>query len=168
MNLLVVVAMLVSGNKCVEPNYVPPLQEWDGPSYRVIEVRPELIEPLRGLFNELESYDVHPVLLSGYRSYERQADMHQADPEWTEPASCSQHQLGTAVDIVWMGTGAKGPYRATSARNILLWGLLAELGPKYGLTVTYDGTGDIPAEPWHLNYQLVRRIPWTLYMYYRV
>ncbi len=161
MNLLLVVAMLVSGgsgNACVGPDYMPPLQEWDGPSYRVIEVRPELVEPLQELFNELHDLGARPVLLSGYRSYERQASIHFADPKWTEPAGCSQHQLGTAVDIGWMGYGIRSPH------NELLWSLLDELGPKYGLTVTYDGTSDIPAEPWHLNYQLVRQIPWTLYM----
>jgi len=147
MSLLLVVAMLVGGG-CVGPDYVPPLQEWDGSSYRMIQVRPELIAPLNELFQELHEKGARPVLLSGYRSYERQAQMHLADPKWTEPAGCSEHQLGTAVDIGWMGYGLRSPH------DQVLWPLLQELGPEYGFEVTYDGTGDIPAEPWHLNYQL--------------
>lgn len=147
MMTLLVVLGLVAGT-CVGPGYEPPLEDWDGPSYRVISGQPDALTALSELFDALWEEDMRPVLISGYRSYERQAVLHERDPEWTEPPGCSQHQLGTAFDIGWMGYGLRSPHDAK------LWALLEELGPSYGFVIPYDGTGDIPAEPWHLNYTL--------------
>ena len=131
---------------CVSPNYTPSLETWEGPSYREIQGRPDDLFALEQMFDKLEWIGSRPVLISGYRSYEYQARLHEQDPYWTEPAGCSQHQLGTAFDIGWWGYGLRSPH------DIRLWRELRILAPEYGFEIPYDGTGDIPLEPWHLNY----------------
>ncbi len=134
---------------CVGPDYVPDLETWEGPSYRGIEGRPDALPALAEMFEELEGLGLHPIVISGYRSYEQQAQLHEQDPKWTEPPGCSQHQRGTAFDLGWWGYWG---YELPTSRNERLWEALRVLTPDYGFEIPYDGTGDIPAEPWHLNY----------------
>lgn len=147
MTLHIVVMILLLGKQtCADPDSSPPLEMWNGPSYREIQGHPDALDALEGLFHELESMGNRPVVISGYRSYEYQTQLHDKSPEWTEPPGCSQHQLGTAFDIGWMGYGLRSPH------DHELWPLLEKVGLKHDFEVTYDGAGDIPAEPWHLNY----------------
>ncbi len=148
MNLHVVTMLLLLGQPgCVGPDFLPPsLEVWTGPSYREIQARPDALEALDALFQELERTGNRPVVISGFRSYERQVELHDRDPKWTESPGCSQHQLGSAFDIGWMGYGLRSPH------DHELWALLKELSSDYGFDVTYDGAENIPAEPWHLNY----------------
>lgn len=133
---------------CVDDQYEVDLTYFDGNSYRQILGRPDALLALQDLFAQMEDEGLHPVLISGYRSYSAQAALYAKDPVYHEPPGCSQHQLGTAFDIGWQGYVFKSPY------NDQLYEALARLGPEYGFEIPYDGSGDLPAEPWHLNYIL--------------
>ena len=154
----VIIVLGLFAGICVGPGYEPTLQEWEGPSYYTISGRPDALVALNLLFDDLEKRGGSPVLVSGYRSYERQAQLYESDPGWTEPAGCSRHQLGTAFDVGWMGYGLRSPRHDHSE----LWELLEELAPRHGFIIPYDGTyHDMPSEPWHLQYtQEVQQMWW--------
>ncbi len=141
---------------CVGPDYVPELQEWEGPAYYKQQGRPDALYALDELFEELERLGLYPVVISGYRSYQKQELLHRLDPEWTEPAGCSQHQLGTAFDIAWQGLSINITAGPDDLRNNQLWYIIHEIGPDYGFYVTYDDEGLILPEPWHVNYEPIK------------
>lgn len=158
--MIEVIVWLLASQRCVDASFSPDLVTWNGSSYRVLTGRPDAIEALDGLFSDLEGKGLKPVLVSGYRSYDHQVTLHTLDPEWTEVPGCSQHQLGTAFDIGWMGYGLRSPY------NDLLWSALSKFGSEHGFHITYTGIGDIPSEPWHLNYRpIFQRLPSRMLMH---
>ena len=75
-----------------------------------VEVRRELLEPLKKLRIAAENDGIDLVVLSGYRSFERQKEVHQywvdreggdqaAADRYSARAGHSEHQLGTALDF---------------------------------------------------------------------
>ncbi len=110
-------------------------------------------------------------VFSGYRSYTYQAEVYErqnAVPEtevdlYSAPPGHSEHQLGTAFDVVWPGVvmGASDP------RNDLLYAWLEQNAHRFGFVLSYPyKRGDawpysnrfIPLvtayiyEPWHLRF----------------
>lgn len=101
------------------------------------------------------------ALVSAYRSYERQAALFAAavqneGPEaaqaTTAQAGHSEHQLGTAIDVLDVGSGELTPgFAETPAGR---W--LADNAHRYGFVLSYpNNTAERSCysfEPWHLRY----------------
>lgn len=127
------------------------------------QVRAVVVEPLARMRADAAAQGVQLTLLSGYRSYEHQLQVHQ---RWTDllgderadqvsaEAGRSEHQTGLAVDL---GSGSQpgcdldGCFATTVEGQ---W--LAEHAQEYGFLVRYteqnqDQTGYAP-EGWHLRY----------------
>lgn len=127
------------------------------------QVRAAVVEPLARMRADAAAQGVQLTLLSGYRSYERQLQVHQ---RWTDllgderadevsaEAGRSEHQTGLAVDL---GSGSQpgcdldGCFATTAEAR---W--LAAHAQEYGFLVRYteqnqDRTGYAP-EGWHLRY----------------
>lgn len=144
----VILALVMSVYGCVDDQFEVDLTYFEGNAYREILGRPDALIALEDLFSDMREEGLPPVLLSGYRSYKEQVSLYAKDPIFHEPPGCSQHQLGTAFDIGWHGYVFVSPYQDE------LYAAIARLAPEHGFEIPYDGTGDIPSEPWHINYIL--------------
>lgn len=122
-----------------------------------VKVRQEYAENLIAIFEDFyhASYDNNIVVLSGYRSQERQQELYDEDlastgldySERVSKAGYSEHQTGWSVDL----TLADGEYDGT---GIYTW--IDEHCFEYGMILRYpedktDITG-IAYEPWHYRY----------------
>jgi D-alanyl-D-alanine carboxypeptidase len=125
------------------------------------QVRSLVIDDLAALRADAEAAGAPLVIVSGYRSYSYQADLFQnrIDQVGEEEAARhtarpghSEHQLGTAIDVLDPGTGDLTTAFAATPQG--QW--LAANAPTYGFVVSYpDGATDRTChayEPWHLRY----------------
>lgn len=119
---------------------------------------------LEQLFVEAEQQGIGLVAVSGYRSYERQAQIYQnnvknngqehADKYSAKPGT-SEHQTGLAMDVASATeTGATLLEPSFSQTNAGEW--LAENAHLYGFIIRYpEGKRDVTGysyEPWHIRY----------------
>ena len=123
------------------------------------------------LQNEAIGEGIKVVLFSGYRSYEYQVEIYSREMLkdkgngnlYSARPGYSEHQLGTAMDVVWPGVGLG----VNDPRNKRLYTWLAENAHIYGFVLSYPyKTSDVwpyhnrwrPVvteyiyEPWHIRY----------------
>ncbi|MBW7958314.1 MAG: M15 family metallopeptidase [Candidatus Promineofilum sp.] len=132
------------------------------------QLRRLAIGPLVNMINDMQAGGLHPMIISGYRSYSAQAIARQ---KWAEkepdrvnilsaPPGFSEHQLGTVIDfgspelaeIVGVEDIEFHTYFYKTSEGI--W--LLENAHKYGFTLSYpfeatEVTGFF-YEPWHYRY----------------
>lgn len=125
------------------------------------QVRAAIVEDLAALRAATEANGTPIVIISGYRSYSYQQNLFDSRvaAEGEEAASMStarpghsEHQLGTAIDVLEPGVGElTADFAATPAGR---W--LAEHAHEYGFVISYpDGATAVTCyefEPWHLRY----------------
>jgi zinc D-Ala-D-Ala carboxypeptidase len=125
------------------------------------QVRQIVVDDLSALRQAAADNDTPIVLVSGYRSYERQAEVFadavaregpEAAQSTTAQAGHSEHQLGTAIDVLDAGSGELTADFADTAAG--RW--LADNAHRYGFVLSYpDNTAERSCysfEPWHLRY----------------
>jgi D-alanyl-D-alanine carboxypeptidase len=153
--------------EAVSPDYMPPdlvaLKATTIPGTRnTIQVRAIVVPPLEWLFKNTQAAGVSFFALSGYRSYDEQKQLleaqiradgrEQALRQVAEPGH-SEHQLGTAIDFTSIGV----KYDTGVTFGQLPEGKwLAENAYKYGFVLSYpDGKESVTGhiyEPWHFRY----------------
>lgn len=125
------------------------------------QVRAVIVEDLAALRAAAEANGTPFAIISGYRSYSYQQDLFdsRAAAEGEEAAALStarpghsEHQLGTAIDVLEPGVGElTADFAATPAGQ---W--LAERAHEYGFVISYpEGATAVTCyefEPWHLRY----------------
>lgn len=126
-----------------------------------VEVRRELLEPLKALHLAAERDGIDLVILSGYRSFARQKEVYQfwvdreggdkaAADRYSARAGHSEHQLGTVLDFssreINDAIGTK--FETTKAA-----GWLRENAGKYGFRLSYakgrESETGYQWESWH-------------------
>ncbi|MFI7481723.1 D-alanyl-D-alanine carboxypeptidase family protein [Kocuria sp. M1R5S2] len=138
--------------------------DWAPPALQDVEghrMRPEVAAALRGLLAEARAAGVPIRIVSGYRSYDVQAETYagwvaqlgqaEADAVSARPGH-SEHQTGLAVDV---GDGGPCDLRECFAGTAAgTW--VAEHGPRHGFVIRYPqgarATTGYAYEPWHLRY----------------
>jgi D-alanyl-D-alanine carboxypeptidase len=125
------------------------------------EVRAHVIEDLDALRRGAIRHRTPIDLVSGYRSYARQAELFateaaevgddEARKTVARPGH-SEHQLGTAVDVLAVGSGQLVPELGDTPTG--RW--LAANSWRYGFVISYpEGAAERSCysyEPWHLRY----------------
>jgi zinc D-Ala-D-Ala carboxypeptidase len=125
------------------------------------QVRSIVIPDLAGLRAAAEANGTPLVIVSGYRSYSYQEDLFENRVEQVGEAEAarrtarpghSEHQLGTALDVLDPGAGDLTTAFAATPQG--QW--LAANAHAYGFVISYpDGASDRTCheyEPWHLRY----------------
>ncbi|MDR0596315.1 MAG: M15 family metallopeptidase [Clostridiales Family XIII bacterium] len=113
----------------------------------------EVVSPLTKMINGAEEAGHTGLFVtSGYRTYDEQRRIYKesADKSYVQPAGCSEHQTGLAVDIMKLGVNMES-FGDDPASE---W--LYENSWRYGFIVRYpqdksEITG-ISYEPWHFRY----------------
>jgi D-alanyl-D-alanine carboxypeptidase len=125
------------------------------------EVRAVVVDDLGELRRAAIRHRTPIDLVSGYRSYARQAELFADEAErvgdeearrTTARPGHSEHQLGTAVDVLALGNGQLVPEFGETPTG--RW--LADNSWRYGFVISYpEGAEDRSCysyEPWHLRY----------------
>jgi D-alanyl-D-alanine carboxypeptidase len=170
-DLLTIVTLQYGLSRDYEPGDLVPLADHLSPDVTLgypTEVRRLVVRPLVQLIEEMQSLNLQPKIISGYRSYAAQAIARQKwvekAPEYVDvlsaPAGYSEHQLGTVIDfgspelagIVGLEDVEFHTYFYKTSEGA--W--LAENAHRYGFTLSYsreaqDVTGFF-YEPWHYRY----------------
>ena len=164
--LLVIVKLLLGPplNVLVDQEHGLPAWYAPGPSA-------EAMAALEDLTHAAWQDQIRVSVYSGYRSYSYQADVKtraevrdEGDPEaYLAQPGHSEHQLGTAFDLVWPGLQVE----MTDTRNLELYAWLERNAHRYGFVLSYplkttDGwpysnrwiplVTEFIYEPWHLRY----------------
>lgn len=115
-----------------------------------IQLTRETYEAAERMFHAAEEQDVNGfIITSGYRSYERQAEVYaQSEPGKAQQPGASEHQTGLAFDVT---TETSGGFESTAQ-----YAWLSQHAHEYGFIQRYpanksDITG-ISYEPWHYRY----------------
>lgn len=110
----------------------------------------ETYEAAERMFHAAEEQGVNGfIITSGYRSYERQAEVYaQSEPGKAQEPGASEHQTGLAFDVT---AETNGGFESTPQ-----YGWLSQHAHEYGFIQRYpankaDITG-ISYEPWHYRY----------------
>jgi len=117
-------------------------------------IRSEVLDYLRDMLDEAKDDDVDIVVISAYRSFDRQKNIKTTtgSPAVADPG-LSEHQLGTTVDLV----GKTGPLLTTSFANTEQYRWLVKNAHKYGFTLSYPKDNPYyQYEPWHWRFVGVR------------
>lgn len=110
----------------------------------------ECYEPMEQMFHAAEEADMNGyIVTSGYRSYERQAEVYaESEPGKAQEPGASEHQTGLAFDVT--------VETANGFESTPQYAWLQEHAHEYGFIQRYpankaDETG-ISYEPWHYRY----------------
>lgn len=150
---------LVNTNHYLDKTYIPcdleSLNKYDFHFARENEeyyLKKECLVNLLRMVKDMEKLNLHPVIFSTYRSYEKQLLL-KANSFSLEVAKegHSEHQLGLAVDISTLEFGLTNMFDTT-----LEYKWLYDNSYKYGFILRYlpkflDVTG-YSYEPWHFRY----------------
>lgn len=126
------------------------------------EMQPEVIEAYTQMFEDAETEGLYFELVSGFRSYDYQAELYNsyvardgkeaADQYSAEPGH-SEHQTGLAIDV---GSYDSAVLLQTSFEYTPEFQWLKDVAHEYGFIIRYmKGKEDITGymyEPWHLRY----------------
>ena len=143
-----------------------PLPRWFDPG-----PHSDAVSALEDLISEASEDGIKAIVYSGYRSYSKQSSA--VDREWRERPSTasfyvaapgySEHQLGTAFDLVWPGLQVE----FSDPRNEQLYIWLEENAHHFGFVLSYpykeiEGwpynnrwmpqVTEFIHEPWHIRY----------------
>jgi len=164
--ILVIVRLLLGPplNALVDPAHALP--EWYSPG-----VNQEAADALDALIEGAWQDKVRVAVYSGYRSYDDQVAALErarltgrgAPGNFLAQPGHSEHQLGTAFDVVWPGLRVE----MTESRNLQLYSWLESHAHEYGFIISYPlkKTSSWPYsnrwlpqitefihEPWHIRY----------------
>lgn len=157
-------------------NSAHPLPEDWAPDLTVIdpytgeEFDSRAIGELNAMLRDMEAQGLHPLVCSGYRSYESQVDIFQSNVEealsqgyaqdeaeqqaslWVMPPGCSEHQSGLAADIVSQDNQRLDESQDSTPEQQWLHANCQD----YGFILRYprgktEFTG-VNYEPWHYRY----------------
>lgn len=110
----------------------------------------ECYEPMEKMFHAAEEADMNGyIVTSGYRSYERQAEVYaESEPGKAQEPGASEHQTGLAFDVT--------VETSEGFENTPQYAWLQQHAHEYGFIQRYpankaDETG-ISYEPWHYRY----------------
>lgn len=143
-------------------SFTPPdIVEMTGNRNDPIRIRDIVVDDLRAMIDAAQRNGTPLVLISGYRSYEYQANLFQDDvEELGEDAAAlitarpghSEHQLGTVVDV--LNVGAEELTTGFADTRAGQW--VARNAADFGFVVSYPrGAREQSCysfEPWHLRY----------------
>ena len=154
---------LVDTARALPPTFVPPglVDVTEAGFDSRDQVRTEVIADLGAMRAAAEAAGTPIVVVSGYRSFDYQRNLYDNEVRETGEAEAlvttarpghSEHQLGTAVDVLDPGAGElTAAFGATPAGR---W--VAEHAHEYGFVQSYpEGARDLACyeyEPWHLRY----------------
>ncbi|MBT9253513.1 MAG: M15 family metallopeptidase [Brockia lithotrophica] len=119
-------------------------------------LRREAAQAVEALFRDAQAAGFHPLLVSGFRSYELQATLYGNRAEephiyGVAPPGASEHQTGLAADILEEGRGMDATFANTPFGQ---W--LAAHAPEYGFVLRYprgkEHVTRVVFEPWHFRY----------------
>lgn len=119
-------------------------------------LRREAAQAVEALFRDAQAAGFHPLLVSGFRSYELQATLYgnpAGEPRIysVAPPGASEHQTGLAADILEEGRGMDATFANTPFGQ---W--LAAHAPEYGFVLRYprgkEHVTRVVFEPWHFRY----------------
>ncbi|SPF37544.1 D-alanyl-D-alanine carboxypeptidase (fragment) [Candidatus Desulfosporosinus infrequens] len=158
--------VLINRENGLPAEYVPPdlvvpaipftFQEYDPKK----QMRKEASQALEQLFTKAKHDNITLMGVSGYRSYERQAQIYarniQVSPikaQFSAPPGCSEHQTGLAIDV----SSASNNYNLSQSFSATPEGQwLAQTASAFGFIIRYQhGKENITgyqAEPWHIRY----------------
>lgn len=126
-------------------------------------LRKEAADALELMFADAAEQGIELVMVSGYRSYDRQEELFQQEVEqrgsveeaaqWVAVPGTSEHQTGLAVDV----SAASVNYELVEEFGSTAEGIwLQENAHKYGFILRYPAedteTTGIGYEPWHFRY----------------
>jgi D-alanyl-D-alanine carboxypeptidase len=155
--------IVVDTGQALPANYVPPdlVDTADAGFDTGDEVREIVVDDLDALRRGAIRHQTPIELISGYRSYARQAELFAAEAEsvgddearkTTARPGHSEHQLGTAIDVLGVGSGQLVPEFADTPTG--RW--LTANSWRYGFVLSYpDDSAERSCysyEPWHLRY----------------
>jgi len=143
-----------------------PLPRWFDPG-----PHPDAVSAVEDLISGASDSGIKATIYSGYRSYSRQSVV--VDREWSvrpstakyysAPPGYSEHQLGTAFDLVW--PGLKVEHSDPRNERLYLW--LEENAHHYGFVLSYPfkeieewpynnrwspQVTEFIYEPWHIRF----------------
>lgn len=110
----------------------------------------ETYEAVEKMFHAAEEQDVNGfIVTSGYRSYERQAEVYaESEPGKAQQPGASEHQTGLAFDVT---TETSNGFESTPQ-----YAWLSQHAHEYGFIQRYpankSGITGISYEPWHYRY----------------
>ncbi|MBE9480008.1 MAG: M15 family metallopeptidase [Chloroflexi bacterium] len=164
--LYIVLHMLMGAPLDVLVDARHPLPRWFDPG-----PHPDAVSALEDLISEASDAGIKAIEYSGYRSYSKQGST--VEREWKEkPLTASfyvaapghsEHQLGTAFDLVWPGLKVE----FSDPRNEQLYIWLEENAHHFGFVLSYpykeiEGwpynnrwmpqVTEFIHEPWHIRY----------------
>lgn len=140
----------------VVPNIPFAFQEYDPKK----QMRKEAALALEQLFTNAKQNNLSLIGVSGYRSYERQAQIYarniQISPtkaQFSAPPGNSEHQTGLAIDV----SAASINYQLSQSFAATPEGQwLAQTAPLFGFIIRYqlgkEAITGYQAEPWHIRY----------------
>lgn len=154
--------VVVDPARRLSADFTPPdIVEMTGNQNDPIRIREIVVDDLRAMVNAAHSNGTPIVLISGYRSYEYQADLFADDVDElgeeqaaliTARPGHSEHQLGTVVDVLNVGTEDL----TTGFANTRAGRWVAENAASFGFVISYPhGAREQSCysfEPWHLRY----------------
>ncbi len=164
--LYIVLHMLMGAPLDVLVDARHPLPRWFDPGPHA-----DAVSALEDLISEANEAGIKAIVYSGYRSYSKQGTT--VEREWREKPSTasfyvaapgySEHQLGTAFDLVW--PGLKVEYIDPRNEQLYVW--LEENAHHFGFVLSYpykeiEGwpynnrwmpqVTEFIHEPWHIRY----------------
>jgi LAS superfamily LD-carboxypeptidase LdcB len=177
--------VLVNRVSGLPAEYIPPdlvvpaipftFQEYDPKK----QLRKEAAQALELLFTAAKQNNLSLMGVSGYRSYQRQAQIYarniQLSPtmaQFSAPPGSSEHQTGLTIDL----SAASNNYQLSQSFATTPEGQwLAQTAPEFGYIIRYQqGKENITgyqAEPWHIRYvgidaaQIIAQLGLTLEEY---
>jgi D-alanyl-D-alanine carboxypeptidase len=155
--------IVVDTNRSLPPEFAPPdLVEVTGAGFSQLDrVRQFVIPDLAALRQAAEASGTPIVIISAYRSYAYQQGLYEDEVARVGEARAattvarpghSEHQLGTAIDVLDAGSGALTPAFADTPTG--QW--IAAHAHEYGFVLSYPANARDRScyefEPWHLRY----------------
>jgi hypothetical protein len=125
-----------------------------------IQLRSECWQSLRRLLGAAEADGIQLRVVSGYRSFAYQQELHAsarrrhgAEQRWVAAAGQSEHQLGDAADLVDAAQAhLLVPSFAQTPEGRWLAANAARFDFRFSYTAEKERTTGIAAEPWHIRF----------------
>jgi len=147
--------VLINKQFLVNSSYKPELINIDDYHVKVtkygIQIQKHVLLCYLNMINDLELFNLY--IYSGYRSYERQAEIYNnaVDKNYVAMEGSSEHQSGLVLDVSTLTDGLTSSFQYSYEYQIL-----SKYCMNYGFIIRYpENKEDITGyyfEPWHLRY----------------
>jgi LAS superfamily LD-carboxypeptidase LdcB len=125
---------------------------------QLLQVIPEVLPPLRRMIDEAKDDGIELYVLSAYRSFRSQGALKGqysvtygagTANQFSADQGYSEHQLGTAVDLITTGTGGQ----LYGFESTLAYEWMLNNAHRFGFTLSYpQNNGYYIFEPWHWRF----------------